>query len=1094
MLNLASADSNPALRLFLLGTFRVSVGTQVIDHAKWRRRKASALLKILALAPAHHLHREQIIDLLWPNARPEDGANNFHQALYLARHVLDPKNTRSQHWLRLEDDFLSLSSDGPVWVDVEAFEATAAEARRSDDPVLYRRALELYSGELLPEDRYADWASARRESLRQEYLALLMGLAETYRALQQYQTAIDTLKQVVASEPAHEEAHRALMELYSLMGKREQALAQFAILREALRKDLDAEPDAASQQLHQRILAGDVRSLEAASPLPLNNLPIQLTSFIGREQEISAVRHILNTTRLLTLTGPGGCGKTRLALEVVREQADLFASGVWFVDFAPLSDPAFVARAVANVLGVQEVTGWSVTDTLAAFLKTKHILVLLDNCEHLSEACAQLCDALLHSCLNLTILATSREPLHVVGEIVWLVPSLSLPDPDQLPALQDLLGYSATRLFVERARAVVASFDLNSSNAAAVARLCFHLDGIPLAIELAAARVNVLSVEQILARLDDRFRLLTQGSRTALNRQQTLQAAIDWSYDLLSAPERVLFQRLTVFAGGWTVEAAESVTSDEVPNDRTVSLSSSQILDLLARLVDKSLILVAQHDGESHFRMLETIREYARQRLGESGEAPVVMAQHCAWCIAFLEQANPRFWGSDHMRWVRRLEDERDNMRAALAWCAEHDPQSGLRLAILLEQFWVLRGYFREALTWLHSLLLRASEPTALRAKALLSQFLLQARSGGYQGKFENLVEGILAICDRLEDKADQVRTYHIVAGLTLLHTGSEKARPFFESSLMLARDSGFEVGVACAEHFLGVQACAVGDYARAETLIEQSISRFRELGTESDIAPLFLNICQMPFTYGVHRQWRIVDEESFVLIRHIGANSAVGYALANWGSVARAQHDHSRAIALYEASRAHFTEIADQSGLSQVIGQMGYMFVTLRDEARARTLWEASLVLRRELGDRRGIGRSLNNLANAATLSGDYAQARAWLDESLELFQEMRDKPGVAQTFNHLGNWAMEQDDFVLAESFYGKSLSLFGEFTKRGAGYLLLNLAECARGAGNESLARTRLEQARVALETYGNRRVSAAIAEQLKVLENAGHRQWK
>jgi tetratricopeptide (TPR) repeat protein len=366
---------------------------------------------------------------------------------------------------------------------------------------------------------------------------------------------------------------------------------------------------------------------------------------------------------------------------------------------------------------------------------------------------------------------------------------------------------------------------------------------------------------------------------------------------------------------------------------------------------------------------------------------------------------------------------------------------------------------------------------------------LLRAHSGGYRGEEEeNALENILSIYGRFEDRREQVRTYQIVGGMTFVKTSQEKAKPFFEASLALARETGFQAGIACAEHCLGIQSYATGDYEQVERWLDKSITHLRGLGDEPDIAPLFLNINQMPFAYGVHRRWRIVDEENFLLIRHFSASSAVGYALANQGNVARAMGEHARAATLYEASRAHFAEIADQSGLSQVLGQIGYLFALMRDDSRARAALESSLALRRELGNRRGIGRSLHNLANVAILGGDYVHARAWLDESLDLFQEILDEPGLAQTFNHLGNWALEQDDFALAETFYEKGLNLFAEFGDRGAGRMLLNLAECALGEGDADLARTRLERARAALNAYGDRLGAAAVDEQLKHLADA------
>src|SRR5918997_3914016 len=348
-----------------------------------------------------------------------------------------------------------------------------------------------------------------------------------------------------------------------------------------------------------------------------NNLPLQLTSFVGREREIAEARDLLAEQRLLTLTGPGGCGKTRLALKAAAELAERFEDGVWLVELASLSDPALVPQTVAFALGMREQPGRLLTDTLSEYLELKKMLLVLDNCEHLVEACAQLAEALLRACPNLRILATSREALGITGETGWLVPSLSLPDPRYLPPVDELPRYEAARLFIERAAAMLPTFELTDRNAAAVARLCRGLDGIPLAIELAAARVKVLSVEQIAERLHDRFRLLTLGSRTALPRHRTLRATIDWSHDLLSEEEKVLFRRLSVFVGGFALGAAEAVCVGE-------DLEENEVLDLLSHLVDKSLVVMQERGGGMRYGLLETVRQYGREKLEESGEAEAV--------------------------------------------------------------------------------------------------------------------------------------------------------------------------------------------------------------------------------------------------------------------------------------------------------------------------------------------------------------------------------------------------------------------------------------------------------------------------------------
>ncbi len=432
-----------------------------------------------------------------------------------------------------------------------------------------------------------------------------------------------------------------------------------------------------------------------------HNLPMQLTSFIGREREINELKKLIAKTRLLTLTGVGGTGKTRLALQVSADVVEDFEDGVWLVELAPLSDSALVPQAVASMLGLQEPMGRAVLDILKDYLLRKNLLLVLDNCEHLIEACAQLADALLHVAPHLNILATSREALGIAGESTYHVRSLSLPDTPQ-PSPDILSQYDAVSLFIDRAVAVQPNFQVTNENAPSVAQVCTRLDGIPLAIELATARVKGLNVEQIAVRLNDRFRLLTSGSRTVLPRQRTLQATIDWSYKLLSEEERVLIRRLSVFAGGWTLEAAERVCANE-------ELGSDQILDLLLRLVDKSLVVADMDANEPRYQMLETIRQYAQEKLDEAGESSLARDRHLIYFRRLAEQAKPQLISSQQLVWLDRLEIELDNIRAALSWAQEGGAvEVGLHLATDLEMFWLYRVYFREPALALENLMTKA--------------------------------------------------------------------------------------------------------------------------------------------------------------------------------------------------------------------------------------------------------------------------------------------------------------------------------------------------------------------------------------------------
>ena len=488
-------------------------------------------------------------------------------------------------------------------------------------------------------------------------------------------------------------------------------------------KDL-REPEYLFQVVHPD-LPSDFPPLKSLDVQP-NNLPIQLTSFIGREREKAEVRRLLFASRCLTLTGSGGAGKTRLALQVAAETLEEFPGGVWLVELAALSDPTLVPQAEASALRVTEQPGRLMVDTLRDGVRGKSMLVMLDNCEHLVAACAHLTTALLGACPNLRILATSREALGVSGETTWRVPSLSVPDPQHLPPLDRFKEYDAVRLFIDRVVASDPQFAVTTNNAPAVAQVCHRLDGIPLALELAAARVKVLAVEQIATRLDDRFRLLTAGSRTAVLRQQTLRATMDWSFDLLSQEERALLRRRSVFAGGWSLEAAEAICSGN-------GVAASDTLDLLTQLVNKSLVIAETQGGEARYRLLETVRQYGRDRLLKSKKLETMRDRHLNFFLNLAEKAEPHLEGGEQAVWLNRLGAEHDNLRGALEWSIHGAPGKGLRLAVALGKFWLVRGHFTEGRGWLEEALESSTRGSvALRAKAFNWAGLMAVRQVDY--------------------------------------------------------------------------------------------------------------------------------------------------------------------------------------------------------------------------------------------------------------------------------------------------------------------------------------------------------------------------
>lgn len=564
-----------------------------------------------------------------------------------------------------------------------------------------------------------------------------------------------------------------------------------------------------------------------------HNLPRQLTSFIGRDREMAEVKRLLSTAYLVTLTGTGGAGKTRLALQVSADLVDKYPDGVWFVELAPLSDPALVEKAVASALDVPEQPGRHLHETLARALPGKHLLLVLDNCEHLLSACRDLADTLLRACPHLRILATSREALGVDGEVTYRVPSLQLPDLHRLPPPRTLAEYEAIRLFAERAALGQPGFLLTASNAAPVAQICHRLDGIPLAIEFAAARVKVLSVDQIAARLDDRFRLLTAGTRKTLPRHQTLRATMDWSYDLLSEQEQTVLRRLSVFAGGWTLEAAEAVCSGD-------GVEPSNILDLLTQLVDKSLVVAETRDGEARYRLLETVRQYALNRLQASGEADDVRRRHRDWYQALAEQAHPEMFRGQRLElWLERLETEHDNLRAALQWSkAEKDgAEAGLRLAGALWWLWFQHDHWSEGVGWLEGALARSAEaPPSVLPWALFGAAQFAWRRRDY-ALATTLGEKGLALCRALGDKECSAWTLMDLGIVAMRQGDYERATALFDESLRLSYElaNNFAHGTALVQ--VGIMARYQGDYERSAAIHSQSLALLRKVGNRWSIA-----------------------------------------------------------------------------------------------------------------------------------------------------------------------------------------------------------------------------------------------------------------
>jgi predicted ATPase/DNA-binding CsgD family transcriptional regulator len=684
-----------------------------------------------------------------------------------------------------------------------------------------------------------------------------------------------------------------------------------------------------------------------------HNLPHPLTSFIGREREIAEARRLLDSSRLLTLTGTGGVGKTRLGHEVAAGLLDRFQDGVWLVELASLADPTLVPRAVATVLGVREGAERSLTVTLADALRAERLLLVLDNCEHLVEACAEIADALLRSCPDLRILATSRQPLGILGETTFRVPSLPVsapPDaspvsacnPDEIHGsvagpcraprqIEPPTESEAVRLFVERARAAVPTFTLTDRNVVAVEQICQRLDGIPLAIELAAARVGVLSPEQIAARLGDRFGLLTGGSRTALPRYQTLRALLDWSHDLLDEGERVLLRRLAVFAGGWTLEAAESVCAFG-------ALTSHGVLDLLSGLVAKSLVLTVEHVDEIRYRFLETPREYAAERLRETDEETVLRERHRDWIIALAERAQPELTGPDQEIWLERLERDRENLRAAKRWAdARGDSEAVVRLGAALCQFWLARADAAEAREWVDAILGMAptAAPVATLARALHGAGALAIQIGDY------------------------------TASRTLL-----------EEATCVARRHGDRPMLAHVLGTLGRLEFVQGRYAESHLVLDECLAISREVDDRGGLIRALSRRGFVEYIEGRQESARTLFGEGLVLARAVGDHAEVAEFLNNLGNTHHVEGDFDCAIRMYQAALTVRRKVGDGNGLAWALNDLGYALALRGELAAAREPLFEALTLARRMGNRRRLAFTLSAVAVLAAAAGQAERA----------------------------------------------------------------------------------------------------------------------
>ena len=713
---------------------------------------------------------------------------------------------------------------------------------------------------------------------------------------------------------------------------------------------------------------------EPGTKLTLNNLPASLTTFIGREKEQAEILQLMSKHRLVTLTGSGGVGKTRISLKVGEQVLDQYANGVWLAELAPLSNPELLPQTVASMFGIVFQSTRSHTELLISFLRPRTALLILDNCEHLLEASAHLADRLLKHCPGIKILATSREALGILGEIVYPMPSLALPDIQQ--TLEKFREYASVRLFEERARLAQPDFKLTLENASSVAQICSRLDGIPLAIELAAARVNMFSTAQIAARLDDRFHLLTGGSRTALPRQQTLRASIDWSWNLLSGLERVLLQRLAVFAGGWTMEAAESVCSDGG------SIESQAVSGLLTQLVTKSLVIASRPSGparERRFHLHETISQYAQEKLIEAGEQENIRNRHLKYFFDLSGQAETALRGPHQMEWYNRLTDERDNLRAALEYAARSDLEAGLLLSARLIDYWIDFD-LREGLRWSTELIEypESQRFTQARARALIAQAYLLWNMQQFEA-VRSIAEECLVVFRSCGDQQGEYDSLILMGRVSQFAAGMEQRVEFHRQALALARSMGDVLRQAYALSMLGWDQ---RDPRRGREQWEEAIALFRQIG-----------------------DWRFLAHTLGIL----------GYTVLSNGDLESAETFLEEA---YEVNQR-----INNIEIEYVLTGKGILCMLRGEYDQARTFLQKNIEDHEKTGDRMGYLWGRARLGYVALREGSLEEAHRILFETIENFHADQNKNGLAFALDRMASLCVVTNKHEVAARLIGWS-----------------------------------------------------------------------
>ena len=987
------------VRVELFGGLRLRCGEREVT--RFRTRKSAALLAYLAFHRGRRHPREALLEVLWPEADFESARHNLRQALYSLRRQLEPPGTPRCLVLPADNSWVGLSASA-VTTDVADFELAVESARRSSEPAdqatLFQRALALYHAELLP-GFYEDWTVPERWRLTELHYQATRSLTLLCEEAGELELAVQHAMRAVAADPLREEACGNLMRLLAAAGEPSEAIRQYRRLESALRQELSAVPSPFTRQLALQIerecgerpgreaaRAGGLGDIpvarrpvprtsrvasEAAGPpapsVPPWALQLHLTRFVGRSVEILRLLELLapaqagqrTPDRLVTVTGLGGTGKTRLALEAAARLLPDYGGAVTYVPLEHLGSPALLVDAVHEALRLPRASGADPLEAVVQALSSGPWLLVLDNFEQLLPAGAAHVQAILLRAPALKCVVTSRERLQVAGEQEVALDPLPVPAGPGTP--EQLLDCESVELLVDRAQAARPDFQITTKNAAAVAELCRRLEGIPLALELAAARAQVLTPTQMLSHLSQRFDFLITRRQDIEERHRTMRAAMDWSHHLLSPELRVFLARLSVFRGGWTLEAATAVTGD-VPDSGPAALL--QVSDRMARLRECSLLLAEEDDACMRFRMLETVREHAAELL-DAGNAAATRGRHAAYYLALAERAEPELKGFEQREWFSRLDREHENLRVALDSCVESgDAGSALRLGAALWWFWFVRGHIAEA---------------------------------------RKRLTDVLALPAAGHDYATRARVLRAAGRLSATQGEHDAARALQDESLSIERRLGDRAGLASALYAAALVPYYQHDHLAARTLYEQALRLWRELDNQPGIADALYSLGLLAHDQAEYDDARRLYLESLALRRALGDRGALSETLQALGAVAMRQGDFIAARTLYEESLEIAREAGDATNIAGAVGSVGRIAGLQGDYETAGRLCRESLALYREIGHRRGAGWALYLLGTLALRHEDWAAARAALRESLVIRAALAELGGVATSLEAL-------------------------------------------------------------------------------------------